>query len=340
MEKFKVRHPAGLWGIAIIFYYCWFQAFYNAVRFGNMFPYDDFHDMLVGVIKNFIPILILSITNLFIIFRVSVRLGIRKKIIIDTICSLSATIIIGAAYVGVKVMLGFSPRFDFKIIDWPGTILNDIIILMGVELVYYFTMLLKSRDETEAAQRQALQYQYDALKAQINPHFLFNSLNLLYSLVSIDNEKSKVFIRELARMYRYVMAYQNKELVELSEELGFLESYVSVLEIRYNNKFKVTINGEAPQNTYVVPFSMQLLIENVTKHNVISSRFPMNVTVKIDETGVTVSNPIQLRPADSAGNIGIRYLSKLYALHGKCFHVDNDNVTFTAYVPLIKNSEI
>ena len=340
MEKFKVRHPAGLWGIAIIFYYCWFQAFYNAVRFGNMFPYDDFHDMLVGVIKNFIPILILSLTNLFIIFRVSVRLGIRKKIIIDAIGSLSATIIIGAAYVGVKVMLGFSPRFDFWIIDWPGTILNDIIILMGVELVYYFTMLLKSRDETEAAQRQALQYQYDALKAQINPHFLFNSLNLLYSLGSIDNEKSKVFIRELARMYRYVMAYQNKDLVELSEELGFLESYVSVLEIRYNNKFKVTINGEAPRNTYVVPFSMQLLIENVTKHNVISSRFPMNVTVKIDETGVTVSNPIQLRPADSAGNIGIRYLSKLYALHGKCFHVDNDNVTFTAYVPLIKNSEI
>ena len=305
-----------------------------------MFPYDDFHDMLVGVIKNFIPILILFLTNLFIIFRESVRLGIRKKIIIDAIGSLSATIIIGAAYVGVKVMLGFSPRFDFWIIDWPGTILNDIIILMGVELVYYFTMLLKSRDETEAAQRQALQYRYDALKAQINPHFLFKSLNLLYSLVSIDNEKSKVFIRELARMYRYVMAYQNKDLVELSEELGFLESYVSVLEIRYNNKFKVTINGEAPRNTYVVPFSMQLLIENVTKHNVISSRFPMNVTVKIDETGVTVSNPIQLRPADSAGNIGIRYLSKLYALHGKCFHVDNDNVTFTAYVPLIKNSEI
>ena len=340
MEKFKVRRSAGLWGIAIIFYYCWFQAFYNAVRFGNMFPYDDFHDMLVGVIKNFIPILILFLTNLFIIFRVSVRLGIRKKIIIDTICSLSATIIIGAAYVGVKVMLGFSPRFDFRIIDWPGTILNDIIILMGVELVYYFTMLLKSRDETEAAQRQALQYRYDILKAQINPHFLFNSLNLLYSLVSIDNKKSKVFIRELARMYRHVMAYQNKELVELSEELGFLESYVSVLEIRYNNKFKVTINGDAPQNTYVVPFSMQLLIENVTKHNVISSHFPMNVTVKIDETGITVSNPIRLRPADSAGNIGIRYLSKLYALHGKCFYVDNDNVTFTAYVPLIKGPEI
>ena len=150
----------------------------------------------------------------------------------------------------------------------------------------------------------------------------------------------KIFISELARMYRYVMAYQNKELVEFSEELGFLESYVSVLEIRYNNKFKVTINGEAPQNTYVVPFTMQLLIENVTKHNVISSRFPMNVIVKIDETGVTVSNPIQLRPADSAGNIGLRYLSKLYSLHVKRFHINNDNVTFVAHVPLIKNPEL
>lgn len=302
-----------------------------------MFPYSDFNDMLVGITKNFFPILILFLSNLFIVFRLSAGYGIKKKIAFDLFCSFCLTMMIGALYVAVILMLGVTESYDLDIIDWPGTILNDIIILMGVELVYHFTMLLKSRNETETARRQALQYQYDALKAQINPHFLFNSLNLLYSLVSIDNVRSKQFIRELARMYRYVMAQQNKELTEISEELDFLTSYVSVLEIRYNNSFEVSITGQPPVNTYVIPFTMQLLIENVTKHNVISSRSPMKILVEFTEDKIIVTNNIKPRPVESVGHIGLRYLGKMYALYGRNFYVEEDGVTFSAYVPLITN---
>lgn len=335
MKKLRIKNPALLWAVAIIGYYCWFQAFYNAVRFGNMFPYSDFNDMLVGIIKNFFPILILFLSNLFIVFRLSANYGIKKKIAFDLLCSFCAVMMIGALYVAVILMLGVTENYNLNIIDWPGTILNDIIILMGVELVYHFSMLLKSRNETETARRQALQYQYDALKAQINPHFLFNSLNLLYSLVSIDSARSKNFIRELAKMYRYVMAQQNKELTEISEELDFLTSYVSVLEIRYNNSFRVNIIGAPPANAYVIPFTMQLLIENVTKHNVISSRSPMKIIVEVTEDKIIVTNNIQPRPVESVSHFGLRYLGKMYALYGGDFYVEEDGVTFSAYVPLI-----
>ncbi|MGN0205670.1 MAG: sensor histidine kinase, partial [Muribaculaceae bacterium] len=220
-------------------------------------------------------------------------------------------------------------------VDWAGTILNDIIILMGVEMVYYFRRLSKARQEAEEARLLAVQYRYDALKSQINPHFLFNSLNLLYSLVSIDTVRSKHFIRELSRMYRYIMAQQNRECVSVAEEFDFLTSYVSVLEMRYNNKFKVKIEGQPASDRYIIPFTMQLLIENITKHNAITAKSPMDVTIAITEEEIVISNPVYPRETESVSHFGLRYISQLYGSHGKVFRVEKDNNKFTAHVPIL-----
>lgn len=329
------------WSLAIIGYYCWFQTFYNAVRFGDMFPYSDFMDMLEGVVKNFIPIMILALTDLLIVFRLTAGLDIKKKICADLLLSGVVTVVIGYLYVAVRYATGHTAYFDPSIVDWAGTFLNDIIILLGVELVYYFTRLLHSQKETEAARHQSLQYQYEALKAQVNPHFLFNSLNLLYSLVAIDSDKAKSFIRELARMYRYVMARHNSRTVSVEDEFEFLKSYISVLEMRYNNKFSVIIEGTSPPNTSMIPFTMQLLIENVTKHNVISQRLPMEVRVKLEEDRIVVTNPVRRNTSGTSGSkIGLHYLSQLYALYGHRFETKEADGNFTAYVPLITDSDI
>lgn len=310
-------------------YYVWFQAFYNAMRFGKVFPYTGFVDMMTGVSYNFPSILIFFLVNILIVFRLVRIRDLKVKICIDAALSIFAACLDNWLY------LLINGAFREAVVDWAGTILNDIIILLGVEMVYYFTRLSKARQETEEARMQAIQYKYDALKSQITPHFLFNSLNLLYSLVSIDTVRSKRFIRELSRMYRYIMSQQNRERVSVAEEFDFLASYVSVLEMRYNNKFRVSIHGEPDADRYLIPFTMQLLIENVTKHNAITAKSPMDVSIDISDDEIIISNPIYPRETESVSHIGQRYLTQLYASQGKEFHVEKRDGRFTAYVPLI-----
>lgn len=285
--------------------------------------------MMTGVSYNFPSILIFFLVNILIVFRLVRIRDLKLKICADVALSIAAACLVNWLYLFI---LG---AFRGAVVDWGGTILNDIIILLGVEMVYYFTRLSKARQETEEARMQAIQYKYDALKSQINPHFLFNSLNLLYSLVSIDTVRSKHFIRELSRMYRYIMAQQNRECVSVAEEFDFLASYVSVLEMRYNNKFRVSIHGEPDADRYLIPFTMQLLIENVTKHNAITAKSPMDVSIDISENEITISNPIYPRETESVSHIGLRYLTQLYASQGKVFHVEKRDRRFTAFVPYI-----
>lgn len=223
------------WGLAIVGYYCWFQTFYNVVRFYTPLPYNDLPGMLWGIAYNFPPILLIFVWNLVVVFRL-VRMGnLKLKMLTDGLLSAVGLV---AVNVGFLKITGMDAH-----VDWAGAVLNDVIILMIAEVVYYFQNLSRSIKETEEARLVATQYRYDALKAQINPHFLFNSLNLLYSLVSVDAAKAKEFIGELSRMYRYIMAQHGQESVSVSEEFSFLASYAAVLNMRYGQKFSVNIVG-------------------------------------------------------------------------------------------------
>ena len=105
--------------------------------------------------------------------------------------------------------------------------------------------------------------------------------------------------------------------------------------MRYNNKFRVSIHGEPDADRYLIPFTMQLLIENVTKHNAITAKSPMDVSIDISDDEIIISNPIYPRETESVSHIGQRYLTQLYASQGKEFHVEKRDGRFTAYVPLI-----
>lgn len=328
MDKKKLKSSVG-WAVAIVGYYVWFQAFYNAVRFNEVLPYSDLFDMAAGVAHNFLPVLAVFLLNLFIVFSLVRIKDLRIKICADVLLSIFSACMVNWLYL---LIIG---AFRKTGVDWAGSILNDVIILMGVEMVYYFNRLSKARQEAEKARLNAIQYKYDALKSQINPHFLFNSLNLLYSLVSIDSVRSKQFIRELSRMYRYIMSQQNRDSVSTTEEFGFLASYVSVLEMRYNNKFSVILNGHPDPDKYLIPFTMQLLIENVTKHNAITGKTPMSVTIDITDEEITISNPLRPKESESVSHIGLRYLSQLYDARGRKFRVEKTDTSFTAHVPYL-----
>ena len=312
--------------LGLVGYYIVFQAFYNQIAFGNVFPYDGFVDMFGGVAYNFTPTFLQSFFITAIVFRPTKKQSIWHKIVIDTILVILINITCNIAF--LLIMKGR--------VDWGGSAFNAIFVFLGVETTFYVINFKNSMRETEAHKQLALQYRFDALKAQVNPHFLFNSLNILYSLIDIDKEKSREFVLSLSQMYRYIMGQQNRDMVPLRDEIDFLHHYVDILTKRYRDQLTVVIDGEdriISQN--VVPYTLQLLVENVTKHNVISTRHPMTVTIIVSDDSVNVSNPIQSKPSESPSHVGLRYLSELYQMHGKEFIVTNDGTTFTATIPFI-----
>lgn len=317
-----------LWSAVAVAYYLWFQGFYNKIAYGKVLAYASLSEAAQGMTMNFIPIALTFMMNHLVVFTLTHRL--KKaglKIIADIAGSCLSLVIINIAY---RLITNGH-------IDWAGTLFNNIFIFLGMEVAYYVKNFRNSVNEVERKQRQVLQYKYDALKAQVNPHFLFNSLNILYSLIDIDINKSRTFVMSLSQMYRYIMLQHDRDRVELSEEMTFLSAYVDVLKMRYHNCFEVEIKGEENIKGHeIIPYCMQLLIENVTKHNVIQTDTPMTVRIDISDSHITVSNPINRKRTPPSSGIGLHYISELYRHYGKDFSYNDDGRVFTAVVPYLE----
>jgi len=192
--------------------------------------------------------------------------------------------------------------------------------------------------EYERLQAESIQSKYEALKNQIDPHFLFNSLNTLNSLIDISPEKSKDYVRKLSQVFRH--ALQNKEVATLKEELDFTQSYCSLMQIRYGEAltFIFDIASEA-LNRSIVPLSLQVLIENAVKHNIINRKQPLTVTVSTsdDNNYIMVSNPVQRTKIEEKGEgIGLPNLSERYRLKWhKNIVIRELNNEFSVTIPLI-----
>lgn len=316
--------------IGFIVYYIAFQAFYNDISEGTCYPYTDIHDALLNVSLNFTPIFIIFVTDVSIIFKLDRLRNIRWKLVIDFLLTNGAVTLVNFAF--LAIMSGS----QYCHINWAGTLFNNLILFFAIETVYYVIHFQNKTIEVEKQKQTVLRYQYNALKAQISPHFLFNSLSILSALVSRDIEKAREFIKWLSEVYRYIMAKQDMELVTLDEELSFMSSYVKILTLRYDDKFSVTVEGEENiSHQHVPPYSLQLLIENITKHNTISSRLPMEVHIAIACDGIRISNPIHYRYSESPAHLGLHYLASIYKSYGIDFHTENNGKTFTVFMPYI-----
>jgi PAS domain S-box-containing protein len=196
--------------------------------------------------------------------------------------------------------------------------------------------------EREEIEKGVAQAQFESLKNQVNPHFLFNSLNVLSSLVHIDPDLSEKFIDQLARSYRYLLEQKDKELVPLKTEIEFVQSFSFLLKIRFEEKLKINIKLPAEaMNDLIAPLTLQLLIENAVKHNTVSLEEPLIIDLFMDsDKYLVVKNNLQIRvqrmPSTGLGlkNIINRY--KLLTNAAPEFQVLND--TYIARIPLIKNS--
>lgn len=332
----------GLVSLAIVGYFVFFSLFYNLMVDGKLWPYTSTDEVLRQVSFNLLPIALLTVITLAIVFLNPIRSATWLKMGVDLVLCIITLIVYNVLF-----MLLIAPGAN---INWAGTAFNSVLIYLAVEVAYYVANFRRTLRENEAQKRMVLQYQYDALKAQVNPHFLFNSLNILYSLVKVEPASSEDFILSLSRIYRYVMQQHGQATVRLADEIAFLCDYASILSMRYRNQFDVHVNGislcskewgeqqvlsDEQKNSELIPFTMQLLIENVAKHNVISSVYHTTVYICVANDHLTVSNHVVPRSSESVSHFGLRYLTELYGMHGREFRIENDGKTFTAIVPFL-----
>ncbi len=173
------------------------------------------------------------------------------------------------------------------------------------------------RVKAEQLKREATQAQFAALKNQVNPHFLFNSLSILSSLVEVDARLSVQFINRLSKAYRYILEQRDSERVSLKTELDFLDSYTFLLNIRFDGKLQVQqyINPDEALRYGIAPLTLQLLVENVVKHNQMSAEKPLIVSISVEDEYLIVSNPIQLRPQEETSTgLGLENIAHRYRL--------------------------
>ncbi|WP_034228366.1 sensor histidine kinase [Aquimarina pacifica] len=207
------------------------------------------------------------------------------------------------------------------------------------EAIYYYIRLKKSIREEEQAKQVIVQAQLDTLRNQAQPHFLFNTLNTLRDIIDQNSkEDAKEFVDKLSDVYRFILESGNANLTTLRKELKFAKAYIHIQSERFGDNLKVNWNiTDNALETMIVPMSLQLLLENAIKHNVISKAKPLMIGVSVQENHLIVENRIQPKSTQlPSTKVGLQNIEKRYRLiSNTSIEVRNDNQTFIVSIPLL-----
>jgi LytS/YehU family sensor histidine kinase len=193
--------------------------------------------------------------------------------------------------------------------------------------------------ELERFKKENIEFHFEMLKNQVNPHFLFNSLNTLSSLIYTNQDTAAKFVRQLARVYRYVLENRDKEVISLKEELTFLQSFIYLIHLRFSENLKVEIEiPEKMQEKLIAPMTLQMLIENAIKHNVVSQKKPLTIQIYADMFDhITVTNNLQKKVVrEYSSNIGLKNISSRYGfITDRKIIIEETGKYFKVRVPLL-----
>ncbi len=224
------------------------------------------------------------------------------------------------------------------------TIIANVICVIFVTNIYEKVLFMAQRDhskvETAKLEQAKTQAELDALKNQIDPHFMFNSLNGLSHLVEKDSEKAQLFIDHLSGIYRYILKSKDTNLVFVRDELSFIKAYADLMQIRYSTNFSIhiTIDKAVMEHCLIPPVSLMVALENATKHNEISTKNPLLVTISSRDECIEISNPIVLRQqAFESNKVGLSNLNDRFKKTvKKGIDIHSDENVFTVTLPIIK----
>ena len=233
-----------------------------------------------------------------------------------------ATIIIGVGF-GVVFTLVYDLLFSYSeplmevlLYNAVITLVVNFLIMTGTEGVFFYKRHQESLLQAEQLKRENLSMQFETLKKQLDPHFLFNSLNTLSSLIRVDPEKATEFIDEFSAVYRYTLEVIDEPVVPLEKELNFAQSYLYLQRIRFADAVTISIDvDDSVLHRYVPPLSVQSLLENAFKHNRLGKTNPLSIEITSSRNSIIVRNSLQLkRQKESGGGVGFENLKNRYQL--------------------------
>lgn len=271
-----------------------------------------------------------------------------KRIAYNFTGSILITLFITLMLGGIVCYLTISSRMQ----DWVLSLKLFLMVcfrinlfLNTIHIIYLYHLQLEhSYKEVENYKKISTQAQLQSLKNQVNPHFLFNNLSVLSALIPTDANASVEFVRQFSRVYRYLLKSHEKEIIELSEEINFIESYLYLLKTRFQTGLVINIQiAPSCLSAYIVPVSLQMLVENAIKHNVIAKSKPLHIDIfSVDGASVTVKNNLQRKIVDEeeSTKLGLSNISKRYEFLGqKGILIAETNEQFSVTIPLIRLKE-
>ena len=211
------------------------------------------------------------------------------------------------------------------------------------ESVYFYYQLKLSIEEKEEVRRAQLHSELEGLRNQVNPHFLFNSLNTLMNIVAEDQKLAISFLKKLSKVYRYVLDSRREQLILLSKEMEFMHSYIFLQKERFQNNLNIEIEIPDPYlNHQIIPLAMQILFENAIKHNIVSSRKPLTIRVFIEKQKLVVTNNLQRKKTVMPGTqVGLENVKTRYKIFtDQEVEVVETEFIFSVALPLIKNTRL
>lgn len=208
------------------------------------------------------------------------------------------------------------------------------------EAIYSQQEWRRTQLEKEQLEKLHLQSQLEVLKNQINPHFLFNSLNSLSSLIADNPEKAELFVDKLSAVYRYILIHNDRDWVDLNAELGFIKAYFHLLQTRYGEGVKLDISIADSQAAFMLPpLTLQLLLENAVKHNVVHHDKPLRIEITSgSEMELIISNNLQRknRQLVLSHGVGLKNIADRYSIaNAGAIIVQEENNQFTVKLPLL-----
>lgn len=313
----------------------------NPVFFGRCFLVSMIYVSIYWIVFRFV----------FVAFRqlfphtkdVSKRLFLQTGAILLTY-SVLRTLLKATLHEPLHLFSGVAHSPDNVIIEPIASLILTFLVISIYEGAYFFNLLNRSILEKEKLQKAHIQSQLQGLKSQVNPHFLFNSLNTLAHLIPEDTEKAVRFVQKLSKTYRYILEIRDEKLISLQDELEFLKAFVFLLEERFGENLNVELEvDEVYFQDKVIPLSLQLLVENAIKHNIISKNKPLWIKIYIEQGKyLVVQNNLQLKNQDiNSTKIGLENIKKRYDFYSdELVEVKASEKYFTVALPLIHSTKL
>ena len=257
---------------------------------------------------------------------------------------LSLVTLLAVGDVVICLALGLKQWSDFSNLSilfnkTPKSLMAALVVGSIYENVYFFQQWRDTIRVNEALKSQQIRTQFEVLQNQMSPHFLFNSLNTLNTLIAEDPKLAMEFNEKLSDVYRYILQNKEKELVKLSRELKFVKDYLFLLKMRYPENLHIQIDVDEPYaRRHIAPLTLQMLVENSIKHNVVSRALPLFIEIYTQRDRLVVKNNLQPKQVlEKSTKTGLENIRKRYQyLTKNKVHVDANNKFYAVSIPLLE----